>query len=102
MNLVAKIPRIAAVIYRHRYKRSNIINADNTLDWAANFAHMLGYNDPNMRECLRGYLSIHSDYEGGNVASHTAYLVGSALSDPYLCFSAALNGMAGPRHGLTN
>jgi citrate synthase len=55
-----------------------------------------------MREYLRGYLSIHSDYEGGNVANHTAYLVGSALSDPYLAYSAALNGLAGPRHGLTN
>lgn len=63
MNLVAKLPRIATVIYRHRYKRSNIINADKTLDWAANFAHMFGYNDLGMREYLRGYLSIHSDYK---------------------------------------
>jgi len=28
--------------------------------------------------------------------------VGSALSDPYLCFSAGLNGLAGPLHGLAN
>ena len=28
--------------------------------------------------------------------------VGSALSDPYLSFSAALNGLAGPLHGLAN
>lgn len=102
MNLIAKLPRIAAIIYRHKYKHSKIINADNTLDWAANFAHMLGFNDPHMREYLRGYLSIHADYEGGNVSTHTAYLVGSALSDPYLCYSAALNGLAGPLHGLTN
>lgn len=46
MDLLAKLPRIAAVIYRHKYKNSNLIEADNSLDWAANFAHMLGYNDP--------------------------------------------------------
>lgn len=102
MNLLAKLPRIAAVIYRHKYKNSELIEADNSLDWAANFAHMLGYNDFNMRECMRGYLSIHSDHEGGNVSAHTAHLVGSALADPYLSYSAALNGLAGPLHGLAN
>lgn len=49
MNLLAKLPRIAAVIYRHKYKKSNIINANPTLDWSANFAHMLGYDNPTMR-----------------------------------------------------
>jgi len=29
-------------------------------------------------------------------------LVGSALSDPYLSYSAGLNGLAGPLHGLAN
>ncbi|KAG1364211.1 Citrate synthase, mitochondrial [Cocos nucifera] len=43
-----------------------------------------------------------SDHEGGNVSAHTAHLVASALSDPYLSFAAALNGLAGPLHGLAN
>lgn len=43
-----------------------------------------------------------SDHEGGNVSAHASHLVGSALSDPYLSFSAALNGLAGPLHGLAN
>lgn len=55
-----------------------------------------------MRECMRGYLAIHADHEGGNVSAHTAHLVGSALADPYLSYSAALNGLAGPLHGLAN
>jgi len=29
-------------------------------------------------------------------------LVGSALADPYLSFSAGMNGLAGPLHGLAN
>jgi citrate synthase len=102
MDLLAKLPRICAIIYRHKYKNSVIIDADNSLDWAANFAHMMGYNEFNMRECLRGYISIHADHEGGNVSAHTSHLVGSALADPYLSFSAALNGLAGPLHGLAN
>jgi citrate synthase len=28
--------------------------------------------------------------------------VASSLSDPYLAFAAALNGLAGPLHGLAN
>jgi citrate synthase len=46
--------------------------------------------------------SIVSDHEGGNVSAHTGKLVGSALSDPFLSYSAALNGLAGPLHGLAN
>lgn len=36
------------------------------------------------------------------MSAHTCHLVNSALSDPYLSFSAALNGLAGPLHGLAN
>src|SRR5712672_646182 len=44
----------------------------------------------------------YSDHEGGNVSAHTGKLVGSALSDPFLAYIAALNGRAGPLHGLAN
>ena len=51
---------------------------------------------------MRLYLVIHSDHEGGNVSAHTSHLVGSALSDAYYSLSAAMNGLAGPLHGLAN
>lgn len=44
-------------------------------------------------------LIVISDHEGGNVSAHTGKLVGSALSDPFLAYGAALNGLAGPLHG---
>jgi citrate synthase len=47
-------------------------------------------------------MTIHADHEGGNVSAHTTHLVGSALSDPYLCLAAGMNGLAGPLHGLAN
>jgi citrate synthase len=102
MDLIAKIPRIAALIYRHLYKGGDVIASDPNLDWAGNFAHQLGYQQHEIKECIRGYLTIHSDHEGGNVSAHTCHLVGSALADPYLSYSAALNGLAGPLHGLAN
>jgi citrate synthase len=102
LNLIARLPRIAAYIYRRKYKNGEHIQPNGLLDWSANFAHMLGYDDEGFRELMRLYLTIHADHEGGNVSAHTTHLVGSALSDPYLSFAAGMNGLAGPLHGLAN
>jgi citrate synthase len=101
-NLLARLPRVAAYIYRRTYKNSEHIAPKEGLDWAGNFAHMLGFDQVEFYKLMRLYLTIHADHEGGNVSAHTTHLVGSALSDPYLAFSAAMNGLAGPLHGLAN
>ena len=100
--LLSRLPRIAAYIYRRKYKNSDHIQPNGMLDWAGNFAHMLGYNDESFKELMRLYMTIHADHEGGNVSAHTTHLVGSALSDPYLSYAAGMNGLAGPLHGLAN
>ncbi|MDE3236931.1 MAG: citrate (Si)-synthase, eukaryotic [Bacteroidota bacterium] len=100
--LIARLPRIAAYIYRRKYKNNEHINPNGLLDWAGNFAHMLGFDDPSFKELMRLYMTIHADHEGGNVSAHTTHLVGSALSDPYLAYAAGMNGLAGPLHGLAN
>merc|ERR1711939_800329 len=102
MDLIAKLPPIAAAIYRNTFYDGSIapINAD--LDWSANYAHMMGFDNADFVELMRLYLTIHSDHEGGNVSAHTTHLVGSALSSPYLSLAAGLNGLAGPLHGLAN
>ena len=102
MNLIARLPRIAAYIYRRAYKNDQHIEPDTKLDWAGNFAHMLGFDNEEFRELMRLYMTIHSDHEGGNVSAHTVHLVGSALSDAYQSFAAGMNGLAGPLHGLAN
>jgi citrate synthase len=101
-NLLARLPRVAAYIYRRTYKNNEHIAPKPELDWAANFAHMLGFDQVEFYKLMRLYLTIHADHEGGNVSAHTTHLVGSALSDPYLSFAAAMNGLAGPLHGLAN
>lgn len=102
MNLIARLPRVAAYIYRRKYKGGQHIQPDGLLDWGANFAHMLGYDNEGFKELMRLYMTIHADHEGGNVSAHTTHLVGSALSDAYLSFAAGMNGLAGPLHGLAN
>ena len=102
LNLIAKLPRIASYIYRRTYKNNVQIEPDKSLDWAANFAHMMGYNTLDVKRLMRLYLTIHADHEGGNVSAHATHLVGSALSDAYYSFSAGMNGLAGPLHGLAN
>lgn len=100
--LIARLPRIAAYIYRRKYKNNEHITPNGLLDWAGNLAHMMGYDDHGFKELMRLYMTIHADHEGGNVSAHTTHLVGSALSDPYLSYAAGMNGLAGPLHGLAN
>lgn len=102
LDLIARLPRIAAYIYRRKYKAGEHIQPNGLLDWAGNFAHMMGYEYEGFKELMRLYMTIHADHEGGNVSAHTTHLVGSALSDPYLSFAAGMNGLAGPLHGLAN
>ena len=102
LDLIARLPHIAAFVYRRKYKKGKTIHPDGLLDWAGNFAHMLGYESEQFRELMRLYMVIHADHEGGNVSAHTTHLVGSALSDPYLSYAAGMNGLAGPLHGLAN
>lgn len=102
MVLIARLPRVAAYIYRRKYKNSEHIEPNGMLDWAGNFAHMLGYEDQSFKKLMRLYMTIHADHEGGNVSAHATHLVGSALADPYLSYAAGMNGLAGPLHGLAN
>ena len=102
MDLIARLPRIAAYVYRRKYKNNEHIQPNGLLDWAGNFAHMLGFEDEGFKELMRLYMTIHADHEGGNVSAHATHLVGSALSDAYLSYAAGMNGLAGPLHGLAN
>jgi citrate synthase len=40
MDLIARLPRIAAYIYRRKYKNGDHIQPNGLLDWSGNFAQM--------------------------------------------------------------
>lgn len=104
LDIVAKLPEIAAGVYRMRFNKGPRIAFDPKLDWSQNYVKMLGLPDPTGKfaDCMRLYLVLHSDHESGNVSAHTTFCVNSALSDLYYSLSAGLNGLAGPLHGLAN
>ena len=101
LNLLAKLPEIAAYIYSMKYKNNSFIPPDPHLDMAGNFAHMMGIDKP-YDDVSRLYFILHSDHESGNVSAHTGHLIASALSDIYYAVSGMINGLAGPLHGLAN
>lgn len=103
VTLVAQIPIVAARIFRNLFANGQHIAPDPSLDWAGNYAQMLGVTDSeSFKEVTRMYLMLHADHEGGNVSAHTTHLVGSALADPYLAYAAGNCGLAAPLHGLAN
>jgi citrate synthase len=102
LDLIARLPLIAARIYRNQFKGRAHIPAPADGDLGGNFATMLGYDSAEFAELMRLYLVIHADHEGGNVSAHATHLVGSALSDPYYAFAGGMTGLAGPLHGLAN
>ncbi|KAL8879271.1 MAG: hypothetical protein Q9192_008267, partial [Flavoplaca navasiana] len=101
MDLIAKLPTVAARIYRNVFKDGKVPAVQKDKDYSFNFANQLGFaENKDFVELMRLYLTIHTDHEGGNVSAHTTHLVGSALSSPMLSLSAGLQGLAGPLHGL--
>jgi citrate synthase len=104
LNLIARLPALAARIYRNAYHPGKTLSPiDKNLDLVGNYSNMLGYGgNKDMAEYLRLYIAIHSDHEGGNASAHTAHLVNSTLSDPFISYAASLYALAGPLHGLAN
>uniref|UniRef100_A0A915CXZ2 Citrate synthase n=1 Tax=Ditylenchus dipsaci TaxID=166011 RepID=A0A915CXZ2_9BILA len=87
MNLLAKLPTVAAIIYRSLYRDGSPVPViDVKKDWSGTFAPCWATMILNLWKCLRAHVSP----------------VASALSDPYLSFSAGMAGLAGPLHGLAN
>ncbi len=104
LRLLARLPGVAAGIYRIHTGKGDPIPSDPKLDWGADYASMLGLPDPTgeFHNLIRLYMTLHCDHEGGNVSAFTCHTVGSALSDPFYAVSAGMNGLAGPLHGLAN
>lgn len=104
LNLIAKLPEVAAAIYRWKYDLGPRISPKAGLDWGASYAYMMGIEDKDggFQRLMRLYMTLHTDHESGNVSAHTAHCVSSALSDAYYATSAGLDGLAGPLHGLAN
>jgi citrate synthase len=61
LDLCARVSRIAAIIYHNCYgDNKKIPSADPKLDYAANYAKMLGFSKEDFWELMRLYIVIHA------------------------------------------
>jgi citrate synthase len=107
VRLVAKMPTLAASAYRF-FVGMPFVYPDNTLDYTANFLNMMfsplehvPYGDPVMAKALDVLFILHADHEQ-NCSTTAVRVVGSSDADPYICCSAGLAALYGPRHGGAN
>jgi citrate synthase len=98
LNLLAWLPTIAAYALTQPPALASLWSQAvyfDLSDWSQNFAALLDpekSQDEDFADLLRLYITLHCDHEGGDVFAHATHLVGSALSDAFLSYSAGLNG----------
>ncbi|CDO64656.1 citrate synthase, mitochondrial precursor, putative [Plasmodium reichenowi] len=107
ISLISQIQVIGAYIFKRTFINNDIrkgegMNLDLDLDWSANFAKLIGYENKEVQDLLRLYFLLHSDHEGGNASAHVSHLIGSTLGNPYLSYSGCVMALSGPLHGLAN
>ncbi len=107
IRLIAKMPTIAAFIYRHN-RGLPYVYPDPTLTYTGNLLTMLwrgtaNRNQPHpvLQRALDVLLTLHADHEQ-NCSTSTMRLVGSSLADPYAAMSGACAALYGPLHGGAN
>ncbi|GMC24899.1 unnamed protein product [Saccharomyces cerevisiae] len=66
LDLLGKLPVIAAKIYRNVFKDGKMGEVDPNADYAKNLVNLIGSKDEDFVDLMRLYLTIHSDHEGGN------------------------------------
>ena len=104
-RLVAQVPILAANFYRHT-QGLDIVDPDNSLDYAGNFLNMMFQGDdkklhPDLVSAMDTLLILHADHEQ-NCSASVMRNVGSSEPDPFSAVSAATAALYGPLHGGAN
>jgi citrate synthase len=106
VRLVAKLPTIAAFIFRHS-RGLPYEFPRNDLGYIANFVNMTfrigeSFNDnPVLQRALEILLILHADHEQ-NCSTSAVRAVGSSHVDPFSAVSAGIAALYGPLHGGAN
>jgi len=106
-RLIAKMPTIAAMAYKHAIGQP-FMYPRNDLDHAENFLHMTfgvpcePYEvNPVLAKAMDRILILHADHEQ-NASTSTVRLAGSSGANPYACIAAGVASLWGPAHGGAN
>jgi citrate synthase len=107
LNLIAKIPTIAAMTYK-KTQGEAFIPPDPSLNYAENFLHMcFGKKgrapdvNPVISAAMDRIFILHADHEQ-NASTSTVRLAGSTEADPYAAIAAGIAALWGPSHGGAN
>ena len=106
-RLIAKIPTLAAMTYRHARGQPFVPPRDD-LDHAANFLHMMfakpgeDYEvNPVLARAFDRIFLLHADHEQ-NASTSTVRMAGSTGANPFACIAAGIAALWGPAHGGAN
>jgi citrate synthase len=105
-RLIAKLPTIAAFIFRHS-RGLPYVFPRNDLDYIGNFVNMTfeigGKHEANpvLQRALEILLILHADHEQ-NCSTSAVRSVGSSQVDPFSAVSAGIAALYGPLHGGAN
>jgi citrate synthase len=106
-RLLAKLPTLAAMAYRHS-NGTPTMYPQNSLGYCENFLQMMfgmpteGFEaDPVVVDALNKLLILHADHEQ-NCSTATVRVVGSSQANLYSSISAGVSALWGPLHGGAN
>lgn len=105
LNLIAKVPQIAAAVINHHAGWRDTKPSQPELGYMENFTQMLNVPKANQEQLYHAFKLfniLHYDHGGGNLSAFVGKAVASGLEDLYGSMAAAMCALAGPRHGKAN
>ncbi len=105
LNLIAKIPHLAAAVINHHAGWGQTPEPELGAGYMENFAQMLNVPGADLAELTRAFKLfniLHYDHGGGNLSTFVGKAVASGLEDMFGSICSAMCALAGPRHGKAN
>lgn len=105
LNLIAKMPEVTAAVINFHAGWGEHKPSKPELGYIENFTQMLNVPQANLEELthvMKLFNILHYDHGGGNLSTFVGKAVASGLEDMYGSITAAMCGLAGPKHGRAN
>jgi citrate synthase len=102
IQLIAKVPTLAAMCHRHAIG-AEFVAPNDQLDYAANFLYMLTGTIPSEvnANAMDVIFTLHADHEQ-NASTSTVRMAGSTGTSPFAAIGAGIAALWGPSHGGAN